>query len=299
MRTQQRLHYVQMIERVVQYLQNIDWSDDESKSDLATLASIARLSPYHFHRIFRLITGEPVGDLVRRLRVARALLARDAAANVTERAMVAGYATPQSFARAVRDIASASPSALLSKREIGEDLLARLSVGTMTDAQRALLPLSIEITSIDPFTIQAIRNVGAYRELNSAYEALFATVFAHAPAESLCGIYGVPLDDPLSVAPQECRFYCGVRLNANANIPEPVRPLQLGGGPYVVARHRGNYDLVHDAIDMLFGALMDCDAVSFAHAPIHVCYLDDPETCAERELRADIFIPVESGAIDV
>jgi hypothetical protein len=32
---------------------------------------------------------------------------------------------------------------------------------------------------------------------------------------------------------------------------------------------------------------------------IHVCYLDDPETCAERELRADFFIPVESGSLDV
>ena len=33
-------------------------------------------------------------------------------------------------------------------------------------------PLSIEITSVEPFTVQALRNVGDYAALNRAFERL-------------------------------------------------------------------------------------------------------------------------------
>jgi AraC family transcriptional regulator len=39
---------------------------------VADLAGVAAFSPYHFHRIFRSITGETVAGLVRRLRLERA-----------------------------------------------------------------------------------------------------------------------------------------------------------------------------------------------------------------------------------
>lgn len=297
MRQAQRLRYVEKIERVVQYLQQLDWSDDRAKADVETLASIARLSPYHFHRVFRLITGEPIGSLVRGLRVARSIVSPNGLASVTEQAMRAGYATPQSFARAVRDVLGSSPSALLKNRDIARELQAKLIRCDPTDAD-SVPPLSIEIASIEPFKVHAIRNVGAYGELNHAYDSLYACVFAHAAPESLRGIFGVPIDDALSIAERDCRFFCAVRLDVDVDVPAPVQSLELGGGLYVVARHIGSYDLAHSAIDALYAALMESDAVALGDAPIHLHYLDDPEQCAERELRADIYVPIELGAAD-
>ena len=40
--------------------------------DLDELAAIAHFSPYHFHRVFRGMVGEPVIEHVRRLRLERA-----------------------------------------------------------------------------------------------------------------------------------------------------------------------------------------------------------------------------------
>ena len=295
MREAQQVRYAEKIERVVQYLQKLDWSSDNARADVETLASVARLSPYHFHRIFRLMTGEPIGDLVRRVRVARALFAQDAIATVTDRAMISGYATPQSFARAVRDVLGDSPSVLVKRHDLAVELQSKLLRRTPSAAADPVSPLSIEIASIEPFTIHAIRNVGAYRELNQAYEKLFAIAFEHVSSDCLRGIVGVPLDDPLSIAERDCRFYCGVRLDAKVTLPAPVKRLELGAGLYVVARHIGSYDLVQGAIDAIFAALLECEAVVLANAPIHLCYLDDPEHQAECELRSDIFIPIESG----
>ena len=40
---------------------------------LAELAAAAHFSPFHFHRIWRALTGETVGATIARLRMARAL----------------------------------------------------------------------------------------------------------------------------------------------------------------------------------------------------------------------------------
>ena len=37
--------------------------------DLATLAGVAHFSDFHFHRLFHALTGEPLGDYVRRRRL--------------------------------------------------------------------------------------------------------------------------------------------------------------------------------------------------------------------------------------
>src|SRR4029079_6094637 len=69
--------------------------------DLETLARVAYLSPYHFHRIYRGLLGETVNDTVRRLRLQRAaieLLDRDRSLERTGRR--AGYASQAAFTRA-------------------------------------------------------------------------------------------------------------------------------------------------------------------------------------------------------
>lgn len=39
--------------------------------ELATLARVACLAPYHFHRVFRSLVGETTAQYVRRLRLER------------------------------------------------------------------------------------------------------------------------------------------------------------------------------------------------------------------------------------
>jgi len=66
----QRANYADRIEKVVQHLSRAIPSGEIPQ--LAELARIAHLSDYHFHRIFRLMTGETPIAMVRRLRLAGA-----------------------------------------------------------------------------------------------------------------------------------------------------------------------------------------------------------------------------------
>src|SRR5687768_6412389 len=91
-------------ERLLKVLVHIqDHLDEPLRLD--ALASIACFSPYHFHRIFTGMVGEPVHEHVRRLRLERAAMRlRGTDISVTELAFEAGYETLESFIRAFRSL---------------------------------------------------------------------------------------------------------------------------------------------------------------------------------------------------
>jgi AraC family transcriptional regulator len=89
--------YQQRLLRVLLHIQN--HLDDPLQLD--ELAEVAHFSPYHFHRIFRGMTGESVKEHVRRLRLERAAhRLRFTGQPVTEIAFDAGYQQHEAFTRA-------------------------------------------------------------------------------------------------------------------------------------------------------------------------------------------------------
>ena len=62
--------YAERIGRVAAYI--ADHLDEAL--DIERLAAVACFSPFHFHRIYSAVTGETVGDTVRRCRLERAAL---------------------------------------------------------------------------------------------------------------------------------------------------------------------------------------------------------------------------------
>ena len=255
--------------------------------DLAALAAAAAFSPFHFHRVFRVMTGETVGAAIRRIRLARALDdLTDGARTVTDAAAGSGYATSQAFARAVQAATGASASAYRSDPVAAQRIAARLREAPVQDS-----PLGITVTSLDPFRVVALRRDGPYEALNEGYDALFGVVFEDVAMDALQGIWGVPLDDPFSVRPEARRFDCALDIG-EAEVTDPaVVPMTLGGGRVLAADHVGDYDRIHAAFDQLYTyALRHGHAL--AEAPPLALYHDQPDEKPEAELRATLYLPI-------
>src|SRR5262245_54799166 len=92
--------YIQRINHVLNYIRE-HLNDDLSVN---TLAQIAYFSPFHFHRIFKTITGETLNDVVVRLRLERAimLLRSSPKLPISEAAFTCGFASASNFARAFK-----------------------------------------------------------------------------------------------------------------------------------------------------------------------------------------------------
>ena len=84
----------------------------DQELDLATLAGVAHFSAFHFHRLFRALTGEPLGDYIRRRRVELAAMRLRSQPDVPvlEIALAVGFGSAEAFARAFRARFACTPT---------------------------------------------------------------------------------------------------------------------------------------------------------------------------------------------
>jgi AraC family transcriptional regulator len=288
MRSSQRQDYARRIEQALEELRRCIAAGEPPS--LEALAAQAALSPFHFHRVFRLMTGESVGAAITRIRLAHALPALEAA-TLEEATARSGYATAQAFARALKAQTGSSPSALRADPE-QRGLLARLLADAPMDP--TMRPaLKISVTSTAPLQLVAIRNVGDYRELNRGYGRIFERVLGEVPIEAIVGLYGVPHDDPRDVPAADCRFDCALQLAAPVTTDAELRVLSLDGGACLTLEHSGDYDRIHEAIDALYRHAIE-HGLTIGAGSLYIHYLDDPEQVPEAELRAVAYLPITS-----
>src|SRR5438132_744327 len=92
--------YLRRINRVIDYIS----AHLTDPLPLEKLARLAHFSPFHFHRIFRSLVGEPLHAFVRRLRLEKAVfqLAHGPEATLTDIALRCGFLSSSDFSRAFR-----------------------------------------------------------------------------------------------------------------------------------------------------------------------------------------------------
>lgn len=101
--------YMQRVHRVTDYIRR-HLADELT---LEKLARHAHFSPFHFHRVFKSVTGETVAAFARRARLERAVYLMRGAPDrtLTSVALDAGFGTPSDFSRVFRSAYGIAPSA--------------------------------------------------------------------------------------------------------------------------------------------------------------------------------------------
>lgn len=253
---------------------------------LDQIAKAAHLSKYHFHRLFRLVTGETCAEAITRLRLAKGVSALDGSAgSVTEGAMDAGYSSNQAFAKALKRATGSSATELAAEEGQLASAIERFSMPTSDDAD-----LSIELVSLEPFNVMVKRTVGRYPNLNQTYGDLFSVI---ENPEHVEAILGWPEDDIDGSIAGDLVFECGLKLSlpVRGDMDQiHIRPEH--GGTFLRLRHTGGYDALGDSLDAGYNTLLSSDHWRVADRPCLFHYLDDPEETAEAALRTDLYIPI-------
>ncbi len=237
---------------------------------LEELAAAAHISPYHFHRIWRVLTGETVSESVLRLRIeASKVMLASSGSNVTEIAMASGFGTPQSFARAFRRQTGTTPT--LFRQESG-------------GAAAAGEPM-VEIVERGSTLVVALRHVGAFQTLNLTFGRVWSWAEQTGLLAGLQGIYGVPLD--------EQRYDVCLALGENlAPPPSPFKIMTLPGGPAARLRHFGSYLRLGESDDRLIEWLLTSGHEPADH-PIYRHFQNDPDVTPEADLITDLWLPLQ------
>lgn len=84
-------------------------SEDLSLAALATMAGVSR---YHFHRIFKAVAGETIASFTRRAKLERAVYLMRGAPHreLTSIALEVGFGTPSDFSRVFKSVYGCAPS---------------------------------------------------------------------------------------------------------------------------------------------------------------------------------------------
>lgn len=275
-------YYQQRIERALALVEDASQTGDWP--DLPALASAAALSEYHFHRLYRLMTGETTQQTLARARIGGSLPHLQGPDGIMGGTRASNYASSQSYARAVKALTGATPSQLRSDPSL---LASVLDTIVKPGAQEGVL--SIEIVELSPVRLICARAVGDYSQLNHGFHRLFELVMEKVAPDRITGLYGIPHDDPRDTPAAQCRFDCAVTvldaIEANGElsvVPVPARPaLRL--------RHKGDYDQIHEALDGLYSVALILDVELAETLPLHH-YHDDPDDKAEEDLLADAYL---------
>lgn len=258
---------------------------------LNVLASCAAISPYHFHRMWRALTGRTVGETIRHLRVEQAKKALlESNLPITDIASSVGFATPQSFARAFRQEIGVSPSAY----RIGERNSEAADTAASTSTTKPVP--AIELVFHPSRTLIAKRRTGLpYEDLNGEFAVVWRWAQDSGFIDKLTGIYGVPYDDPLSQPVEALRYDACLELDNVTTAPAYLHALVLRGGEFARLRVCGSYTQLEAASQSLIGVWLVQSGREPADAPMFHHFHNDPDSVAEADLVTDIYLALESS----
>ncbi|MCU0829335.1 MAG: AraC family transcriptional regulator [Tabrizicola sp.] len=266
----------------------LDYIHDNPAGDLSldALSDVAAMSRFHWHRVFRALTGETLAQAVRRIRMHRAsyLLAMTATP-VPDVAASVGMANLTSFRRVFAEHFGMTPAAF---RKRGE-----LRPFVRNERPRITLMYPVAIRTAGPLRLAAVPHKGPYFEISRAFATLSAVMASRDLFAKAGRMVGVFYDDPQTIPWPELRSHAGFEVTADAPIAAPLEEVLLPAGKRAVLTFRGPYAGLPAAYDQLFGIWLPASGEEPADSPSFEVYLNSPMDTAADDLVTELHLPLK------
>ena len=284
MKTVTKNDYIRRINKVVEYINN--HLDD--RLDLRKLASVANLSDYHFHRIFKGIIGEPPIAFIARLRrETAAQLLRYSPLSVEDIAFNIGYESASSLSKAFRDQYNITPTEYRTNKDI--------YIMKKVETASGITLKEPKIVELEPQSIIYVALTGEYGSLdyNDAYARLWACVKEQKlftkGIETICLSY----DDPKITESYRQRTDVCLVVHKPARPDGEVCCKELQGGRYAVFFYQGAYSNLSSVYDAIFGKWLTANPYELRNVPVFEKYLNNSRKTAPEKLKTEIYLPIK------
>ena len=283
-------------ERILRVLVKLEQNLD-SDLTLEELASWAHFSPYHFHRIFTTLVGEPVSTYMRRLRLERAAsLLLHSTQSITEIARMSRYANPESFARAFAAMMGCSPSEFRTRLDQTRFSTDQTEDQIETRARQRLRPFGPQ--SIDAeieersssIRVAFMRHVGPYENVGPTWGRLMQTMGP--TIRPTTRYFGIGHDNPFVTEPARLRYDACITVADAFSESGDIGIQEILEGKHAVFLHRGPYHLFPATYEKIFGSWLPRSGFDPAQGPPVHEYLNRTGDCEPSDLRTRIHLPV-------
>ncbi len=286
MKSSTSTNYRQRLTAVIDYIHD----NINGALDINTLADVAIMSPYHFHRVYRELMQETVNATVRRLRLQQAavqLIRTDLPVKTI--AMDVSYGSTEAFTRAFTAQFSISPAAYRDSKQhlniTDEPFIAMLPI----EKKRYTTMFNAETIDLEKVNLAAYSHQGDYMEIGSTFEKLFLSANSHNMLDENTRSFGLYYDDPKSVATDSLRAKACLSINEGQALTEDFEHITLPAGKCVSVLFKGPYAELEKPYDWLFGHWIPENNLEIADFPPFEEYLNDPKETPPNELLTRIY----------
>jgi AraC family transcriptional regulator len=282
-----RLDYGRRIARAMALIA----ADPARSPTLEELAGAAAFSPFHFHRIYRELTGETPAETLVRLRLSQAavLLVRDAL-QVAVVATRCGYGSAAAFTRAFRTAYGIPPAAYRDRGGIGT----ALSAPTPSTEETAMFDVTIRTEPA--LRLAVLAHHGAYGGIGATFDRLNAWAAARGLMGAETRFIALYHDDPMTVPEADLRSEAGLTVPPGVEASEGVRILDLPPTRCAVLVFRGPYAELEPIYTWLYRDWLPASGEDPADQPPREEYLNDPRSLPPSEWLTAIMMPLGEKA---
>jgi len=279
--------YAERIQKVIVHIQQ----NLECDLSLSVLSEVARISRFHFHRLFSSYTGMSLAKVIRELRLRQAAyqLVFRPQMKVIEVAFAAGFTTPETFGRAFKGSYGQNPSEFRANpqwtKRYDFRLVVRREMTTMTPDIKTIDSIPVAVLEHRGPPESVLSTVGRFIEWRKQCEA---SPFASSRT------FGIPYDDPETVDPDAFRFdICGELTGSLGENDFGVMEKVIPGGRVAVVRHLGSYDTIGATVREMYSSWLPRSGEELRDFPRFFEYVSRMPQVKEHEQVTDVYLPLK------
>lgn len=306
-------------ESIKEYFFRINKSIDYIKANLHNdlsldkLACQANFSKFHFHRIFKSVTGTALNDFIIQARIERSLffLVNHPVKSIHDIALECGFRDTSSFSRCFKTVKGISSSQwrldFQNSKICKEDsnistwpvtvegyLAHKLNQHKMMNTSKE--PIDVKILELPELHVAYVRNLDVHIHDSDTFEKMFRRLFEWAAPK---GLISFPETKALTVYRSNPNLSGMVQADVCITVPDTIEgegligTTNISGGLYAVVHKEASLAECFTTWDYIFEVWFEQNGYQPDHRNYYISHLNDAKSHPQKLHIFDMCIPVK------
>jgi AraC family transcriptional regulator len=295
---------------------SIDYIKDQLHEDLSLdkLAGLSNFSKFHFHRIFKSVTGTALNDFIVRARIERALfyLSNYPTKPIREIALECGFKDAATFSRSFKTHKQISAQQWRLDYQHSKICQADSNEGHATPtienylAHKLLqmeirnkgreVPTNIQISELQPLQVAYVRNLDVHIHDSETFAKMFDLLFEWAAPKRLINF---PESKALTVYRSNPNLSGHIQADVCLTVPEGtigeglIGTTTISGGLYAVVHKEASLEECFTTWDYIFDVWFEQNGYQPDHRNFYINHLNDAKAHPQNLHIFDMCIPIK------
>jgi AraC family transcriptional regulator len=295
---------------------SIDYIKENLHEDLSLekLAILSNFSKFHFHRIFKSVTGTTTNEFIKKAKIERALffLINNPSKTISEIAHDCGFLSISSFSRSFREVKQITPSEWRKLHKNSNIGITDSNIGKMqSEIQNYLalklnnlkkiemseiMKLDFEIKKLEAFSVIYIRNLNIHNHDSETFEEMFKQLFSWASPRNLVNF---PETKALTVYRSNANLTGMLQADVCLSVPDKIvgegiiGTTIISGGLYAIFHKEAPMSECFKTWNYIYEVWFEENGYQPDNRNFFLSHLNDPKLHPENLHIIDIYIPIK------